>query len=107
MNVSDGFRDFVIDQLSDIPQLQSRKMFGGYGLYSGGKFFAILSSDRIYMKTTDTTRDRFVAAGSEFFQPNAKQALKNYYELPAEVLENREEFSNWAMDIIEALSAEN
>ena len=28
----DGFRDFVLDQLSALPGLTHRAMFGGYGL---------------------------------------------------------------------------
>ena len=29
----DGFRDFVLDQLNELPGLTCRAMFGGYGLY--------------------------------------------------------------------------
>ena len=36
MPVSDGFRDFVLEQLErQVPQLRFKRMFGGGGLYAG------------------------------------------------------------------------
>ena len=38
----DGFRDFVLDQLNELPGLTHRAMFGGYGLYRREAFFGII-----------------------------------------------------------------
>ena len=38
----DGFKDFVLDQLSDLHGVTCRAMFGGYGLYCGRVFFGIV-----------------------------------------------------------------
>ena len=38
----DSFKEFVIDQLSGPGNVVSRSMFGGYGLYLGADFFAIV-----------------------------------------------------------------
>jgi TfoX/Sxy family transcriptional regulator of competence genes len=38
----DSFKEFVLDQLSALPELHARAMFGAHGLYCGGKFFGIL-----------------------------------------------------------------
>ena len=35
----DSFKEFVLDQLSAMPGLSGRAMFGGYGLYHQEKFF--------------------------------------------------------------------
>jgi DNA transformation protein len=32
----------------------------------------------------------------EPFSPSAKQTLKNYYEVPAEILEDEEQLAEWA-----------
>ena len=54
----DGFKDFVLDQLSELPGLTHRAMFGGYGLYCGRVFFAIVKKGRLYFKTNATTISR-------------------------------------------------
>ena len=34
------------------------------------------------------------------FRPNAKQTLKNYYGVPLEIIEDRDELCEWAMKAI-------
>ena len=51
----DWFRDFVLDQLNELPGLTHRAMFGGYGLYCGRVFFGIVHKGRLYFKTTAKT----------------------------------------------------
>ena len=50
-----SFKNFVLDQLREIPDLQCRPMFGGYGLYSDARFFGIVYEGRVYFKTDDHT----------------------------------------------------
>ena len=100
MMTTESFKDFILDQLSDIPELRSKRMFSGYGLYSGKNFFAIISLDRVYFKTTIVTRDRYIKEGMKPFAPNKTQVLKNYYEVSVEVMENRDQFSAWAEEAI-------
>src|SRR5207302_1728335 len=38
----DSFKEFVLDQLGALPELRSRAMFGGHGLYQADCFFGIL-----------------------------------------------------------------
>jgi DNA transformation protein and related proteins len=56
MRVTDSFRDFVIDQLGNVPDLRARAMFGGIGLYASDTFFGILAADVLYFKVDETTR---------------------------------------------------
>jgi DNA transformation protein and related proteins len=58
----DGFRDFVLDQLSDLHSVTCRAMFGGYGLYCGRVFFGIAHKGRLYFKTNATTAPRYRSA---------------------------------------------
>jgi TfoX/Sxy family transcriptional regulator of competence genes len=37
MSTSTSQFEFIFDQLSFVPKLRSRKMFGEYGIYSGDK----------------------------------------------------------------------
>lgn len=97
----ESYKDFILDQLVDIEDLVAKKMFGGFGLYSRGFFFGIISSDVLYFKTDDQTRQRFIGAGMDCFRASDGQVLKNYFEVPPDVIESREEIGEWAQDAIE------
>ena len=92
----DGFKDFVLDQLRELPGLTHRAMFGGYGLCCGRVFFGIAHKGRLYFKTNATTAPQFCERGMKPFRPNAKQTLNTYYEVPVDVLENAGELTIWA-----------
>ena len=42
----DSFKDFVLDQLGEMPELTGKAMFGGYGLYQRATFFGIIHKGR-------------------------------------------------------------
>jgi DNA transformation protein len=92
----DGFKDFVLDQLSGLPGLTCRAMFGGYGLYHREKFFGIIHKGRLYFKTDQTTAPRYRDRGMKPFKPTSNQTLKNYYEVPVQILEASDDLTAWA-----------
>jgi len=97
MRVSAEFRDFVLDQLAAIPQLRSRAMFGGVGLYSGETFFGILAADELFLRTDESTRGAYEAAGSEPFRPYADRPMTMaYWRVPLGVLEDAADLGAWA-----------
>lgn len=82
-----------------MPDVHARRMFGGYGLYCGEQFFGIISNGRVYFKTNERTRKQYEERGMRSFAPSKKQVLKNYYEVPPEVLEDSQELARWVIDI--------
>ena len=98
MASSNQFLQYVLEQLTGLDRLVSRRMFGGAGLYSGDLFFGLIYEDRLYFRTDDGTRPEYEARGGEAFRPRPKfAALKSsYYTVPAEVLEDSEELISWA-----------
>lgn len=96
------FKDFALDQLRDLGPVECRPMFGGFGLYAGGIFFAIIFRDALYFKTGERTRADYERRGCRPFRPSGKQTLKSYYEVPAEILENAPELCAWARAAITA-----
>ncbi|MFM8471192.1 MAG: TfoX/Sxy family protein, partial [Limisphaerales bacterium] len=81
--MADGsFSQFVREQLNAVPGVEFRRMFGGEGLYLGGVFFGILHQGRLLFKTDASSRADYDAAGMGPFQPNAKQCLAAYREVP-------------------------
>ena len=91
----DSFVTFVLDQLHDLG-VSSRRMFGGYGLYHRGVFFGLVAGDQLYFKTDEQTRLDYLENGMSPFQPSEKQTLSTYYEVPAEVIEDGEQLTEWA-----------
>jgi DNA transformation protein len=92
----DSFVAFVLDQLSGLEGLGCRAMFGGHGLYCGPTFFGMVFDGRAYFKTDDATAPDYARRGMKPFRPNDQQVLRTYYEVPADVLESREEVLRWA-----------
>lgn len=101
---TDSLKDFVLDQLRDLADLEVRPMFGGFGLYAGGKFFGIHFQGRLYFKTSETTRAAYIERGMKPFRPSAKQKLTSYYEVPADVIEDAAELERWAREALSLAS---
>ena len=93
---TDSFRDFVLEQLSALDGLRCKRMFGGYGLYSGEVFFGILSDGQLYFKTNPDTLQDYLAFHAAVFAPSEKQILKNYREVPVDILEDAVQLTTWA-----------
>jgi DNA transformation protein len=93
---TDSFRDFVLEQLAGLGDLRCKRMFGGHGLYTGGIFFGILFDGRLYFRTHPDTLADFLARNAPVFAPSEKQILKNYREVPVDILEDSEFLQLWA-----------
>lgn len=106
MSVSDGYRTFVVDQLNRVTPTTARAMFGGVGLYSRGMFYALMDDDVTYLKVDDVTRPQFEAAGVGPFRPfpDQPEAVMQYYELPADALDDVERLAPWVSLALDAAS---
>ena len=82
-------------------------MFGGHGLYQADRFFGILMDGRLYLKTDEQSRPGYVEQGmGPFIYEKARRTLTiNYFEVPPDVLESREDFVAWAQRAIQASAA--
>ena len=96
MAVSPGYRDYVLEQLARVAPVTSRAMFGGVGVYSDGLFFALMDDEALYLKVDDTNRGDFEAIGKGPFRPFGDEThVMQYYELPADLLEDAEALRPW------------
>ena len=96
--VDNSFVAYVLDQLAPMEGLGCRAMFGGFGLYLGPTFFGIVFDARLFLKTDESTSGAYVRRGIKPFHPNERQLLRTYYEVPGDVLEDRERLSAWARE---------
>ena len=103
----DSFKDFVLDQLSGLPELRAKAMFGGHGLYAGERFFGILMDGRLYFKTDDHTLPLYEQRGmGPFIYEKARRTTTiSYYEVPSEILESKSELIEWANRAAQAVKA--
>jgi len=93
---TDSFRDYVLEQLAALDGLRCRRMFGGHGLYCGERFFGVLHDGRLYFKTNPGNLPDFLSRDCAVFAPSKKQGLKNYREVPVEILEDAGSLVRWA-----------
>ena len=71
-------------------------MFGGEGIYAADLFFALLDDDTLYFKVDDATRPQFQDRGMAPFRPYGEEGeVMQYYEVPADVLEDPERLGAW------------
>mgnify|MGYP003578966930 CR=1 FL=1 len=89
MAVSEGFRQYVQEQLSQVTPVTLRRMFGGVGIYSRGFFFALMDNDTLFFKVDESNRSDYEARGMGAFRPfGDDRTSMQYYGLPAEILED-------------------
>ena len=50
------FVEYVLEQLQGAGTITYRKMFGEYGIYCDGKFFATICNDQLFFKITEGGR---------------------------------------------------
>jgi len=101
VSVSESFLTFVLEQLDGVPRISSRRMFGGVGLYSDDRFFAVIDNDALFFKVDDSTRARYTKRRMQAFHPMAdKPPMTGYYQVPLSILEDRDALADWARESV-------
>lgn len=100
LSVSAEWRDYVLEQLSGLRGVTARSMFGGAGLYHGGMIFGLIDNDQLFFKVDDTTRPMYQERGAKPWDPapGHYQPSMGYFEVPADVLEDRDMLVQWARE---------
>jgi DNA transformation protein len=102
MMAGEAIRDLILGQLSVLGEISAWPLFGGHGIYWHGVIFAIAVEGRLHFKVDDQSKEHYLARGMGPFRPNERQTLTSYYEVPSEVLDDREELIAWAREAIRA-----
>ena len=99
----DDFVEHVCGLLVPLGEVQPRAMFGGYGIYVEGLFCAIAMADTLYFKADAGNRADYEALGAGPFRPfEGKELVMSYYEVPAQVLDDRRAIVEWGRKAMEA-----
>lgn len=84
------FVEYVLEQLQGAGTITYRKMFGEYGIYCDGKFFATICNDQLFFKITE---------GGRKFWPKLEEGIPYHGAKPhflVEELDDREKLAGLA-----------
>jgi DNA transformation protein len=91
--------EHYVDQLSDWAKITTRPLFGAVALYRNDHVFAMAWQGTLYFKVDDDSRGEYEATGSHalgYVTEGEDHALKSYWEVPADVLEDGDKLHAWA-----------
>jgi DNA transformation protein and related proteins len=97
MKTTPFLEHILYDIFDERDEVTARAMMGGYVLYMEGKVFAIAEDETLWLKGSDILSDWYLSRGSKKFWyiKEGKIQGMNYFSVPEDVLENREDFKRW------------
>ena len=99
MSNAAGLIAHCTELLSALGPVRVRRMFGGEGIYVDGLFLALIAGDTLFLKTDETSRRAFEAAGSQpfaFETARGTRAVLGYWRAPDEAMESAAAMLPWA-----------
>lgn len=84
--------------------IRVKAMFGGYGIYCGELFFAIVIDGEIGLKVDNGNKQQFVDAGcTPLVYTRMKEPMPmSYWSVPADALDSEEAMRPWARLALDA-----
>lgn len=105
------FVEHVVETMREFGAVTPKQMFGGWGLYHDGLFFALIAADTLYLKVDEENQAAFEAAGLPAFvyvTKDGDRMAMSYRQAPPEALESPVEMVAWArLGFAAALRAKN
>ena len=90
----------IVQSLSDLENISSRKMFGGFGIFKDKTMFGLVTSDgTAFFKADESTIQKYEAAGSD------KHGRMSYYKIPDKISQDQSKLLEWASEAISIAEA--
>jgi DNA transformation protein and related proteins len=86
MPTTDSQLNYILEQLSFVPEVRSKKMFGEYGLYSQNIYFGLVCDYKLFLKTSKKLVELIGDDGQRAY-PGSKNSL----HVPEEIIEDRDQ----------------
>lgn len=105
MVASDGFADFLCDQLAPLGRITLRRMFGKTGLFCDGLMLGIVSEDTLYFRVDEQNCTAFKEAEAHPPLNYKKQGAiidLAFWRAPERLLDEPDELIAWARKALEA-----
>ncbi|MBJ6765448.1 TfoX/Sxy family protein [Myxococcaceae bacterium JPH2] len=100
----DGYVTYVVELLEPLGAVQVRHMFGGWGVYYGGRMFGLIAEGQLYLKVDELTRDAFERAGGQPFVYGGGEhpVSLGYWTPPSDAADDARELLPWARKAVDA-----
>ncbi len=103
MAIDTEFRSYVLDQLREMGDFETKNMFGGTAVLKNGVAFAKIKHGSLWLKVGENNIDDFRKHGMSQYTYGKDGSRKlNFYETPAHVLEDSEVLTSWASKACDA-----
>jgi DNA transformation protein len=88
----------IVDLLQLIGPVESKSMFGGFGMFLEGLIFGLVAGNELYLKVDTQNLQDYEDLGLQAFsfEKNDRQFKMSYYQAPEEAMEDAELLSDWA-----------
>ena len=96
--MSTEFISYLHEVFAPFGTIQTRRMFGGFGIYHQNLMFALVIHETLYLKADDISKPVFVQLCLPPFEyPRQGKTIKlSYYQAPDEIFEDFEQATIWA-----------
>jgi len=99
MTASDGFAEFLSDQLASLGRITLRRMFGKTGVFCDGFMLGMVSDNTLYFRVDDDNRTAFKEA--ESFPPlnyekKGSTIDLSFWRAPERLFDEPHELVTWA-----------
>ena len=105
MVASDGFVEFLREQLASLGHVTMRRMFGKTGVFCDGLMFAMVTDDTLYFRVDEHNRAAFKEAASFpplNYQKKGSSIDLSFWRAPERLLDEPDEFVTWARTALAA-----
>src|SRR5580700_8203157 len=99
MVASDGFAEFLREQLAPLGRVTSRRMFGKTGVFCNGLMFGMVTDDTLWFRVDEQNREFFKEA-TAFpplnYEKGGRAIDLSFWRVPERLFDEPDEFVDWA-----------
>ena len=98
MVASDGFAEFLREQLAPLGRVAMRRMFGKTGVFCNGLMFGMVTNDTLYFRVDDHNRAVFKEAESApplNYEKKGRTIDLSFWRVPERLLDEPDELVTW------------
>jgi DNA transformation protein len=99
MVASDGFAEFLREQLAPLGRVTMRRMFGKTGVFCNGLMFGMVTDNMLYLRVDDRNREAFKEAESSpplNYEKKGNTIDLSFWRAPERLLDEPDELVIWA-----------
>jgi len=96
---SDGFAEFLREQLTPLGHLTMRRMFGKTGVFCNGLMFGMVADDTLYVRVDDDNKSVFKEAESApplNYEKQGQTIDLAFWRVPERLLDEPDELVTWS-----------